>query len=142
VILEALGTGLPVAYRQRVLRDNTPHEFQTVPGFCYARSTRVWVEASMTSIRTATLGHGHGGAIAQYSMDSVTFSLRKIIEKSLAGTSTFEAIKWSLATPEQLSVLDRARVAVRHNLVAAALKRIRLRVKQTSGHPKRIASEK
>jgi glycosyltransferase involved in cell wall biosynthesis len=42
VILESLACHTAVVYRSRVLRDNTPWEFQELPGFHYVDSDKAW----------------------------------------------------------------------------------------------------
>ncbi|TDL42441.1 glycosyltransferase [Kocuria rosea] len=130
VLLEALGTGLPVVYRARPLRDNTPWEFQGMIGFDYVSTRRAWVNASVHPVARSTLTEPF--RTGRYSRESVLKVLSDCVKHvdSAAAFHSMDAVKdflvHRLPEPALLPLRCRASVLLRHNLVTARIKRHRL----------------
>lgn len=116
VLVEALLTGLPVVSLARPYRDNTPWEFQQIPGFHYARSLRDWEQAVIAGPGRRDGVVDVDAAARRYGIHGVAAELSRLAEGHR-----------SPDVPSRPSVLDRARVGVRHNPVAASLKEWHLR---------------
>lgn len=127
VILEALGAGLPVVYRGRPLRDNTPWEFRDLPGFTYVTGRAAWVRACLDAART---GRDPGRTSrdvarieARYSIEAVSGQLARAAEALDAAPVTQSLVDAAgLGRRAELDVLHRAAVALRHNPAAALVK--------------------
>lgn len=112
VIVEALLSGLPVVYRARPLRDNTPWEFRDIGGFSYAVSAGTFVnQAVVPRVNEAV---DRDSVLNRYGMQATAVKLAGI----LSGADVPRT---------DLPVADRALVQVRHNRVAGAVKGWRLR---------------
>jgi glycosyltransferase involved in cell wall biosynthesis len=124
VILEAMGTGLPVAYRAVRTRDNTPFEFRGLPSFHYTTSTKSWlkvVETVHTGDRSAPDG------LAPFAAPTLVAQLTRIVGSGPAGAdAVYRTCLEAFATPSPIGRANLVRVAMRHNPIAAIVKRLRL----------------
>lgn len=113
VIMEALGCGLPVVYRTRPTRDNTPHDFQFIPGFTVARGFGDW-RSQVLAGRRAEAAVSRDDWRDVFSLDGVS--------RALAATALPKGgnnnQSWA---PVGVSALDKLRCAVRHNPVSFRL---------------------
>ena len=111
VIVEAMLCGIPVVYRGRPLRDNTPHEFVDLPGFYYCGSTRAWItvlsqQEALSSSRVLS------NEVGRYGVSQLSQLLRKTEEIG--------------RVPVRLPLAARAVIFLLHNPLVAALKQARL----------------
>lgn len=115
VLLECLACGTPVVCLSRPYRDNTPWEFQRVPGFMFARSlSSVRREVSLFP-EESTLGSASWDSVRSlYSLEAVSEMLVDLAEERVASP---------LLLPPPA---ERWQVLVRHNPLADLLKRQRL----------------
>lgn len=87
VILEALGSGLPVVYRARELRDNTPWEFRSLPGFSYVTSKKTFIKEATRICLDYKQVAGDGGRLdgvkvaADYSIGAISSKLKTIVDR-------------------------------------------------------------
>lgn len=128
VLLEALGTGLPVVYRAIRTRDNTPAEFRGLNGFEYVKTKSDWEKAVLRSAGRSYLAFD--AQLMRYSADAVRDRLREIVggELSLSKSEQLQRrVLESLPKPKRLRLTDLAAVSVRHNALTALLKRLKLR---------------
>lgn len=123
VLLEALLCGLPVVYRARPLRDNTPREFGVAPHFHYVSSEPKWISGVLryadgterATVDTAAL-------VSLYAIEEVSRLQMACLDSLVKGESLSQAERVS-----PLGLLDRSKVAVRHNPVASWFKSVRNR---------------
>lgn len=113
VILEALGCGAPVHYLSRPFRDNTPWDFQGVPGFTLHPDRRAWVDASLTAGPRPDLDEG-GAWRSWFSVESVGRALRSQLDWLAGRRASPEGTGW----PERgVTPRQRLQIAARHNRV-------------------------
>jgi len=126
VVLEALGTGLPVVYRAVRTRDNTPAEFRDLPGFEYVTRPAEWVRRSLAL-------RGDSSAlrrplVERYDASAIRAMLGVVVDRYRGDADELlRTVLETLPRPRRLSVADSAAVAIRHNPLAAVVKRRRLR---------------
>lgn len=134
VLLEALGTGLPVVYKSREFRDNTPREFSCLPNFEYAPFRRSWLDISV-----APMGRLSNNSVLQdssYSSATMKTTLSRCVETvdneaiSHRGQAAFDFLSRELMEPRSISIRERACISLRHNLAAAYAKERRLADRQ------------
>lgn len=82
VILEAIGCGVPVTYRARRTRDNTPWEFSGSSGFSYVTSTSKWIEDLLSQPISQVIVDSDGSWLEKYSIDMVSAQLLEIVESN------------------------------------------------------------
>ena len=120
VVTEALLSGVPVVYRSRPYRDNTPHQFAGRPDFHLARDERDWVEACRTwTPRVPPEGSPEVAALAAFGVAAVG---RRLAGIHVALRSESLSARSGSSSPE-LSPGDLLRVLVRHNPPFMAFKR-------------------
>lgn len=131
VILEALLTGLPVVYRARPYRDNTPWQLNGLQGFHYATTDNKWVSMTLKTAKEASvqrqlvLAH-RPSLVAEYSLEGVGRVLREILAAAEAAEPGTEYV-WPFPSASRPKVMDRARISVGHNPLIALAKEARLR---------------
>lgn len=118
VITEALLCGLPVVYRARPLRDNTPWELADVAGFHYCTSDAGWLAA------TRQVGRGTDQVDVEavrerYGLPAVT---ERLLLAQRAGSGGL-----SRRARSRLGAVDKVCVAARHNAPASIVKNLRVR---------------
>lgn len=132
VILESLGTGLPVIYRQRPLRDNTPWEFQGIPGFTYAKSTSAWLRFAKSGMERPV--HPVEPDLQKYGLDRLRAVLGAVLERAAETDPTelqreIPAILQSqFRVPVNLPSWSRLYIFCRHNPLTAVLKSAKRRL--------------
>ncbi|MDN4646524.1 hypothetical protein [Arthrobacter sp. PsM3] len=129
VILEALGTRLPVAYRSRALRDNTPWEFQKLKDFSYASGTKSWLSLAAILDRSAIQSIADvPGELEEYGVRRLSDVLSDIVWRfdslsHMAGPAVIpHLLEASFRVPQELPKMCQLQVALRHNPVSAKLK--------------------
>ncbi|MDQ0674008.1 glycosyltransferase involved in cell wall biosynthesis [Pseudarthrobacter siccitolerans] len=129
VILEALGCGLPVAYRSREFRDNTPWEFQSLSGFSYASNTDHWLTMARRLGRDSfTVSAADATGLEKYGQEQLRSRLSYIVSEVDAVGNRLDAgaivkiLQQGFREPVGLPKTHRWRVALRHNPVAASAK--------------------
>lgn len=128
VILEALGTGLPVVYRAVVTRDNTPAEFRDIAGFDYVTRTASWPRRVLNGVVEQRLTLDH--RLSRYSADAVGARLRLVVGAHPEGATPEmirDAVLEALPAPKSLGAREIIAAGLRHNVLTAAVKRLRLR---------------
>ncbi|MDB6427906.1 glycosyltransferase [Curtobacterium sp. 20TX0008] len=110
VLLEALLCGLPVVYRGRPFRDNTPWEFIRLSNFNYRFISRAWRNEVLAKRRGRI--NDYDSCISQYSVTSLT---RLLVDSKTMGRA-----------PAQVPLLGRLAAFCLHNPVMAAVKQWRL----------------
>jgi glycosyltransferase involved in cell wall biosynthesis len=134
VILEALGTGLPVVYRARPLRDNTPAELTGLPGFTYCRSRRVWLDEVANAVPTtrdqsSRLEPAYGEQAVAQRLEQVLAVLRK---PEVQGPQVVPAVRAvlesSLHEAPLVPVGERVACWISHNVLTRELKFLKLRM--------------
>jgi glycosyltransferase involved in cell wall biosynthesis len=128
VILEALGTGLPVVYRAAVTRDNTPAEFRDIPGFVYVATGNAWRRRVLDDLDANRLPFDP--RLSRYSAEAVQAQLRRVVAADAdvsSPASLLDAVLKTLPPAKRPVVRDVLAAALRHNPATAALKRARLR---------------
>jgi glycosyltransferase involved in cell wall biosynthesis len=127
VILEALGTGLPVVYRAVLTRDNTPAEFRDIPGFIYVKKDAEWQRRVVSAFDAQP--SEFNPRLSRYSAAVVCAQLQRVVEASQGTRSPAmitEALLNALPVARRPRVHDVVAAGLRHNLLTAALKRTRL----------------
>jgi glycosyltransferase involved in cell wall biosynthesis len=124
VVLEAMGTGLPVAYRAVRTRDNTPFEFRGISSFHYATSTRSWLQAIGT---TSDADRSVPAGLDAYGAPSLVSRLTAIVGRGPEGVDgVYRACLEVFANPSPIGRVNVLWVALRHNPITAIVKRLRL----------------
>lgn len=124
VILEAMGTGLPVAYRAVRTRDNTPFEFRGLPSFHYTTSTRSWLKVIET-VHAADRSAPDG--LTAFAAPTLVARLTRIVGSGPGGAdAVYRTCLAAFALPSPIGRVNLVRVALRHNPIAAIAKRLRL----------------
>lgn len=132
VILEALCTGLPVVYRAREFRDNTPWEFRSIQGFSYAGRKQAFIrEVIDVHLVSSACGDrafdvAHSSIIDRYSVSAVSRILGSIVNKIKSHPHDG---KISGARDFNISVLQLGKVSVLHNPIISYLKQVRLKAR-------------
>lgn len=116
VLVEAMATGLPAAYRARPLRDNTPWEFRDIRGFSYSTRDAEWIADALT---TGKARADHQAVADRYGIDAVSAVLGSTADALMHGER--------VASRSGLGLAQRLCVLVRHNPVTTVIKQRRLR---------------
>lgn len=119
VIFEALLCGLPVVYRARPFRDNSPWELRNLSGFVYAEGREDWVGSVSRGVdqkvdRAALETRYSQASVAALLDSSICYVLRSATNVALMRTLGFR---------------NSARLLVRHNPVTRLAKGFRLLVR-------------
>jgi glycosyltransferase involved in cell wall biosynthesis len=141
VCLEAVGCGLPLVYRGRPYRDNTPWEFQRLGNVVIASSERAWVTAALS---TGPGRHSERSRVSeQYGVAAVARLLAQIAD-DLAGGDASSSSGGMKSTGGNVSPApdwpalrysDCARMLLRHNPLFYSATRVKRRVWDRSRLP-------
>lgn len=127
VIFEALLCGIPVVYRARKLRDNTPWELSALEGFWYTESDVEWANASARedgeARRHTVTALDRSALVNSYSLTAVAARLANIARELLLadGTETNPS-----SDEHSLAPRDKFLVWVLHNPAVALVKQWRI----------------
>ena len=126
VILEALGAGVPVVYRAIQTRDNTPAEFRNLPCFEYVTRDSTWIERLREARLVLELDRET--LLRRYGSSAMESKLRQVVAAGNGNADALlNAVLRTFSPPSPLSVREYLAVLIRHNPLAGALKRLRLR---------------
>lgn len=128
VALEALLCGLPVVYRARPYRDNTPWELRNVPGFTYVRGRKAWLRKCL-QLLTKENFVDYDVIARSYGTEAVQNTVRSIIKGTTQSEATLNsaAIGRHAVSDLQISALDKLRIKILHNPVLARVKERRIK---------------
>jgi len=132
VILESLGSGLPVVYRAREYRDNTPWEFTSIEGFSYQRNESAFLSkaicnASVRESPTCTRAwETHKIVASRFSTEATAAKLEAVVKILDSASTDGKVCSTSNSTIPKLSY---AKSFLRHNPLIAYLKKVRLEVR-------------
>ncbi|PSD17618.1 hypothetical protein C7E19_05065 [Stenotrophomonas maltophilia] len=132
VILESLGSGLPVVYRAREYRDNTPWEFTSIKGFSYQRNESAFLskaicKASVRESPTCTRARDtHRIVVSRFSTEATAAKLEALVQILDSASTDGKVCSTSNSTIPKLSY---AKSFLRHNPLIAYLKKVRLEVR-------------
>jgi glycosyltransferase involved in cell wall biosynthesis len=124
VAFESLLCGLPVTYRARPYRDNTPWELRHIEGFSYANGDRQWVRFGLTS--RSRVGARQRELIAdQYGPEAVLKAYSAVVQ-GLANKPDGQVWPPEEQWQREIKLRDSIRVLAWHNPVVSLAKRLRL----------------
>lgn len=137
VLLEAIGSGLPVVYKSREYRDNTPWEFKDLENFVYVQSFENWIKYSCAlplsvSQPTARSYDRYSDSYVGAALGRCVASVDKAARPD-KGQVAFSALRSELRRPVRPPILQCLRMIVRHNPLAGHIKLLRLAMKKRFG---------
>lgn len=131
VLLEALGTGLPVVYKSRRLRDNTPWEFRDLERFEYIVLKNDWLSKITRSAPPRATQRPQ--SLFRYSSEYMIDVFSECVDyingspADMQAWATTEILRKKLSAPAPVSLFDNFAIFIRHNPMLAFIKGLRLR---------------
>ncbi|MFC8682669.1 glycosyltransferase [Microbacterium ureisolvens] len=127
VAMEALLSGLPVVYRAREYRDNTPWEFQRFDGFYYERTSAEWLARAASGVLKRPDATSREAMIENYGLEAVA-RMQSDLYARLATTGGPRRI--GRARGDRVirpNILHQARILARHNQLVSRIRELRVR---------------
>ena len=126
VAFEALLCGLPVVYRARPFRDNTPWELIGAAGFSYARSESEWVQRSLSRSSPDDWGSRNRADLAESYGPRAVANLYQAVADALFASSGGRIAANPVPRGDRLPVTERLKVVIAHNPMVSSIKEWRL----------------
>lgn len=130
VIVESLLCGLPVVYRARPFRDNTPWEMRDLVGFTYASAgSNSWLQASIRECQLAASTScvnrtDHLAVRERYGVSAIAVLISEIV-RQLSDAAPPERVWANVRSLAPLPIMETVKIWVGHNQFASWGKRLR-----------------
>ena len=132
VAFEALLSGLPVVYRGRPYRDNTPWELEGVDGFQYVEAEADWIDAVLEHPlrnQDALALHNRKELVDAYGFDGVSSIYEEVLTELESAPAGARVWPREDRSRRPIPMRQRLKILVRHNWVSSLVKEVRLKAR-------------